>query len=181
MQRLDNLVPPFTEKPPDQSAACRTVGIQAGETEQRGRKRKGYPHVRAPRVGRGDRAVLFFFFVEGDPAEIDERLKVFVEANDGFRIAERDLELRGGGEVQGVRQSGQGRFLLARPLSDLETFHRLSEHATARLARGVEAAEGRLLRRIGRYLGPDRPLQESQPVAADGPLAATRARAPIPD
>ncbi len=130
-------------------------------------------HQLRGRVGRGDRASWCFFTVEGDPAEIDERLQVFVEEDDGFRIAERDLELRGGGEVQGVRQSGQGRFLLARPLSDLETFHRLSEHATARLERGVEAAEGRLLMRIGRYLGPDRPLQESQPGTADGPLAAT--------
>jgi ATP-dependent DNA helicase RecG len=35
------------------------------------------------------------------------------ETNDGFRIAEEDLRLRGGGEVLGTRQSGEARFRLA--------------------------------------------------------------------
>ena len=37
------------------------------------------------------------------------------ETNDGFRIAEEDLRLRGGGEVLGTRQSGEARFRLATP------------------------------------------------------------------
>ena len=35
------------------------------------------------------------------------------ETNDGFRIAEEDLRLRGGGEVLGTRQSGEARFRVA--------------------------------------------------------------------
>ena len=41
------------------------------------------------------------------------RLALMRETNDGFRIAEEDLRLRGGGEVLGTRQSGEERFRLA--------------------------------------------------------------------
>jgi ATP-dependent DNA helicase RecG len=37
------------------------------------------------------------------------------ETNDGFRIAEEDLRLRGPGEILGVRQSGEAQFRLASP------------------------------------------------------------------
>jgi ATP-dependent DNA helicase RecG len=41
------------------------------------------------------------------------RLALMRETNDGFRIAEEDLRLRGGGELLGTRQSGEGAFRLA--------------------------------------------------------------------
>lgn len=129
-------------------------------------------HQLRGRVGRGDRASWCFFSVEGDPEDVDERLQVFLEEDDGFRIAERDLDLRGGGEVRGIRQSGQGRFLLARPLSDLETFRRLSEQAGGRLERGEDSRQQPLLKRLSRYLGPDRLTGESPEGTPDGPLAA---------
>ena len=130
-------------------------------------------HQLRGRVGRGDRASWCFFSIEGDPEQVEERLKVFLEEDDGFRIAERDLDLRGGGEVRGIRQSGQGRFLLARPLSDLETFRRLSEQAGARLERGEDSRQQPLLKRLSRYLGPDRLSGDSPEGTPDGPLAAT--------
>ncbi|MEO9079896.1 MAG: ATP-dependent DNA helicase RecG, partial [Rhodanobacter sp.] len=42
-----------------------------------------------------------------------ERLQVMRETTDGFRIAEKDLELRGPGEVLGTRQTGQLSFRIA--------------------------------------------------------------------
>lgn len=43
------------------------------------------------------------------------RLALMRETNDGFRIAEEDLRLRGGGEILGTRQSGEAQFRLASP------------------------------------------------------------------
>ncbi len=44
-----------------------------------------------------------------------KRLALMRETNNGFRIAEEDLQLRGAGEVLGLRQSGEARFRLATP------------------------------------------------------------------
>ena len=43
-----------------------------------------------------------------------DRLTVMRETDDGFRIAEEDLRLRGGGEILGTRQSGTPGFRVAR-------------------------------------------------------------------
>lgn len=49
-----------------------------------------------------------------------ERLKVLKESNDGFYISERDLELRGEGDLFGIRQSGAQTFKLANLKTDLK-------------------------------------------------------------
>jgi ATP-dependent DNA helicase RecG len=71
-------------------------------------------HQLRGRVGRGKDAssclLLFSAPLSGTAAE---RLEVMRETNDGFVIAERDLELRGPGEFLGQRQSGMPEFTLA--------------------------------------------------------------------
>jgi ATP-dependent DNA helicase RecG len=49
-----------------------------------------------------------------------ERLGILCETNDGFRIAEKDLELRGPGDIEGTRQSGALDFQLVNLLEDKE-------------------------------------------------------------
>jgi ATP-dependent DNA helicase RecG len=64
-------------------------------------------HQLRGRVGRG--AVQSQCLLIGDArssAEARRRLEIMCETNDGFRIAEVDLELRGPGEIAGTRQSG---------------------------------------------------------------------------
>jgi ATP-dependent DNA helicase RecG len=58
-------------------------------------------------VGRGAAQSLCILVadVRNNP-EVQRRLEIVCETNDGFRIAEVDLELRGPGEVMGTRQSG---------------------------------------------------------------------------
>jgi len=71
-------------------------------------------HQLRGRVGRGERqsyCVLLYKPPLGEIAE--ERLKIMRETEDGFVIAEKDLELRGGGEVLGARQSGLPEYRIA--------------------------------------------------------------------
>ncbi|MBN8714735.1 MAG: ATP-dependent DNA helicase RecG [Xanthomonadales bacterium] len=71
-------------------------------------------HQLRGRVGRGSTAsdcVLLYQPPLGRLAR--ERLQVLRETHDGFRIAERDLELRGPGELLGTRQTGQVAFRVA--------------------------------------------------------------------
>lgn len=67
-------------------------------------------HQLRGRVGRGS-SQAYCFFVAGDrPAE---RLKILEKCHDGFKLAEKDLALRGPGDVMGVQQSGGLRLRLA--------------------------------------------------------------------
>src|SRR4030095_1119483 len=49
-----------------------------------------------------------------------ERLGIMEETNDGFKIAEKDLEIRGPGEIMGTRQAGLPEFRIANLVRDLE-------------------------------------------------------------
>ncbi len=64
--------------------------------------------------------------------QAQERLKVMTETNDGFVIAEKDLELRGFGDLSGTRQSG----LPALRLGDLRRDHALMVEAREAAERG---------------------------------------------
>ncbi|MFH1188127.1 MAG: ATP-dependent DNA helicase RecG, partial [bacterium] len=71
------------------------------------------------RVGRSNHQSYCLLFTELSGQKIQERLNCLVSCNDGFELAERDLELRGPGEVYGIRQSGTPEFKIA-SFSDVE-------------------------------------------------------------
>ncbi len=76
-------------------------------------------HQLRGRVGRGsDKS--FCILLTGSKVTTDarERLKILCETNDGFRVSEKDLELRGPGEIDGTRQSGALNFKLANIVQD---------------------------------------------------------------
>ena len=71
-------------------------------------------HQLRGRVGRGtDQSYAFLVYGKKLTPEGVERLKIMMETTDGFTIAERDMRLRGPGELLGVRQSGFLNFRVA--------------------------------------------------------------------
>lgn len=64
-------------------------------------------HQLRGRVGRGDQKSYCFLLMGTDGETAKERLTAFKNETDGFKIAEKDLEMRGGGDFFGTRQSGR--------------------------------------------------------------------------
>lgn len=67
-------------------------------------------------------------------AEAEQRLAALEATNDGFILAERDLELRGPGEFFGSRQSGLPELRLASLLHDVEVLDMAQREAAALFA-----------------------------------------------
>lgn len=71
-------------------------------------------HQLRGRVGRGNQASSCVLLYQPTPSAMArERLNALRETNDGFEIAEKDLKLRGPGELLGTRQTGQLAFRIA--------------------------------------------------------------------
>jgi ATP-dependent DNA helicase RecG len=76
-------------------------------------------HQLRGRVGRGsEKSYCILLTGTGIGNEARERMKTMVATNNGFVIAEKDLELRGPGEIEGTKQSGALNFRLASIVKD---------------------------------------------------------------
>ena len=78
-------------------------------------------HQLRGRVGRGDYDSFCLLMYQSPLSEIArQRLGILRDSHDGFVIAEKDLQLRGPGEVMGIRQTGLMRFKIADLTRDAE-------------------------------------------------------------
>ncbi len=76
-------------------------------------------HQLRGRVGRGaDKSYCVLLTGNKLSNDARERMKIMVATNDGFAIAEKDLEIRGPGEIEGTRQSGALNFKLVSLVND---------------------------------------------------------------
>ncbi len=92
-------------------------------------------HQLRGRVGRGiEQSYAFLVYGADLTSDGVQRLKIMMETSDGFRIAERDLELRGPGELLGVRQSGFLGFRVANLREDARLLLQARDDALAILS-----------------------------------------------
>ncbi|SJZ44891.1 ATP-dependent DNA helicase RecG [Sediminibacterium ginsengisoli] len=87
-------------------------------------------HQLRGRVGRGSEK-SFCILLTSVKASKDarERIKIMCATNDGFKIAEKDLELRGPGDIEGTRQSGALNFRIASIVNDKELLEKAKTEA----------------------------------------------------
>lgn len=87
-------------------------------------------HQLRGRVGRGGEK-SYCILLTGNKLSADarERLKMMCATNDGFIIAEKDLEIRGPGDIEGTRQSGMLNFKLASIVQDKHLLDLAKQHA----------------------------------------------------
>ena len=96
-------------------------------------------HQLRGRVGRGSEK-SFCILLTGSKMsnEARERIHIMCATNDGFKIAEKDLEIRGPGDIEGTRQSGALNFKLASIVNDRELLELAKYEAEKLLEEDIE-------------------------------------------
>ena len=110
-------------------------------------------HQLRGRVGRGDAESVCLLMYQkplGDTAR--QRLLTMRETNDGFEIAQRDLEIRGPGEFLGARQSGQAMFRFADLEKDNDLIDKAAQYAQVLLTGRIPDAETIISAHLSRWL-----------------------------
>lgn len=107
-------------------------------------------HQLRGRVGRGaEQSFCVLLASEKKTSVARERLGIMEETNDGFRIAEKDLELRGPGEVMGTRQSGLPTFRIGNLVRDVQILEEARREADYYLtARRMTRETSSLIERV---------------------------------
>ncbi|MGP1416007.1 MAG: ATP-dependent DNA helicase RecG [Treponema sp.] len=95
-------------------------------------------HQMRGRVGRGnDESYCILLYKNKLTENARRRLKIMKNTNDGFKIAEEDLKIRGPGDVMGVEQSGYLGFKFANPVEDYEILQKAREASINFISNGI--------------------------------------------
>ncbi len=80
-------------------------------------------HQLRGRVGRGSKESFCILMFKSNLSEnAKKRIRILKDSNDGFKISEEDMKIRGFGDILGFKQSGLKLFKLADPLHNLDLF-----------------------------------------------------------
>jgi ATP-dependent DNA helicase RecG len=107
-------------------------------------------HQLRGRVGRGAEQSFCVLLASDKQTEVArERLGIMEETNDGFKIAEKDLEIRGPGEVMGTRQAGLPEFRIANLVRDLDILQDARKEAEFYMNQRKTSAEtAKMIKRV---------------------------------
>ena len=86
-------------------------------------------HQLRGRVGRGEHQSYCILYNKGDSEVASERMKIMTKTNNGFEIAEKDLEIRGPGDFFGTRQHGLPELNIANLYRDMNILKTAQEAA----------------------------------------------------
>ena len=107
-------------------------------------------HQLRGRVGRGaEQSYCVLLASDKQTGVARERLGIMEETNDGFKIAEKDLEIRGPGEVMGTRQAGLPEFRVANLVRDLDILQAARKEAESCINQRKTSAEAaKMIKRV---------------------------------
>lgn len=107
-------------------------------------------HQLRGRVGRGaEKSYCLLLTSDKRTAVAEERLGIMAQTSDGFLIAEKDLEIRGAGELLGTRQSGLPEFRLGNLVRDQQILEKARKEAEYYLSRGEKSVEtARMIKQV---------------------------------
>jgi ATP-dependent DNA helicase RecG len=106
-------------------------------------------HQLRGRVGRGaEKSYCILLTSDKRTAIAEERLGIMAKTNDGFRIAEKDLELRGPGELLGTKQSGLPEFRIGNIVRDQAILEQAKHEADYYLSKPRSAVTAKMVARV---------------------------------
>jgi ATP-dependent DNA helicase RecG len=106
-------------------------------------------HQLRGRVGRGaEKSHCVLLTTDKKTAIAEERLGIMAQTSNGFLIAEKDLELRGPGELLGTRQSGLAEFRIGNIVRDQQLLEQVRREADFYLSKEKSAVTAKLVARI---------------------------------
>ena len=107
-------------------------------------------HQLRGRVGRGAEQSFCVLLASDKQTDVArERLGIMEETNDGFKIAEKDLEIRGPGELMGTRQAGLPEFRIANLVRDLDILQAARREADIYFNQAKSSPEAaKMIRRV---------------------------------
>ncbi|WP_025728066.1 ATP-dependent DNA helicase RecG [Atopobacter phocae] len=98
-------------------------------------------HQLRGRVGRGEFQSYCVLVAPGKTETQRERMKIMTASQDGFYLSEKDLEMRGPGQIFGVRQSGIPTFKLGDLVIDKDIMNHATQEVVTQLQKGMKRDE----------------------------------------